>query len=141
MTDKELRHLNRSELLQLLISQGEENRHLREQLEEANNKLNERQLIIKNSGSIAEAALQLNGVFEAAEKAAQQYLESVAAMNDESKEIFEEKPSVPLETDSIVHNQSDSDVNSTEVNSADVKDDEYWQEVQKRVQTILKSLE
>ena len=40
MTDKELRHLNRSELLQMLITQGEENRRLKQELEEANKKYN-----------------------------------------------------------------------------------------------------
>ncbi len=56
MTDKELRHLNRSELLQMLITQGEENRRLKEQLEEANQKLNDRQLVMENAGSIETVA-------------------------------------------------------------------------------------
>lgn len=86
MTDKELRKLSRAELLEMLIEQIEENESLRSQLNEANEKLNDRKIIIESSGSIAEAALRLNGVFEAAEKAAEQYLENVRRASVSDKE-------------------------------------------------------
>ncbi len=70
MTTKELRRMSRSRLLQLLIAQMEENQRLRRQLDN-------RQLVIETSGSLAEAALKISGVFEAADAAAQIYLESV----------------------------------------------------------------
>ena len=84
MTDKELKRLSRSELLQMLISQIEANELLRKRLEQMQAKLDERRIILDRAGSIAEAALQLNGVFEAAQAAAQQYLDSVHAMCEES---------------------------------------------------------
>lgn len=86
MTDKELRKLNRAELLEMLIEQIEENEKLRSQLDEAYQKLSDRNIIIENSGSIAEAALRLNGIFEAAEKAAEQYLENIKRKNSSQKE-------------------------------------------------------
>lgn len=52
-------------------------RTLRETLEAERNK---RKIELEDAGSIAEAALRLNGVFEAAQKAADQYLESVREM-------------------------------------------------------------
>ncbi len=86
MTDKELKRLSRAELLEMLIEQMKENEDLRSQLEEANKKLDNRKIIIENSGSIAEAALKLNGVFEAAEKAAEQYLENIkSSCNSDEK--------------------------------------------------------
>jgi hypothetical protein len=39
--------------------------------------LAERKIVIEKSGSIAEAALKLNGIFEAAQRAADQYLYSI----------------------------------------------------------------
>lgn len=81
MTDKELRKLKRVELLEMLIEQSKENEELKRQLQEANEKLQSRDIMIKNSGSIAEAALKLNSVFEAAQKAAEQYLDNVKRMN------------------------------------------------------------
>lgn len=77
MTDKELRKLSRRDLLQLLLEQSLEIQDLKKRLEEAEAALMDREIKIDLAGSIAEAALQLNGVFEAAEAACQQYLENV----------------------------------------------------------------
>ena len=77
MTDKELRKLKRGELLEMLLEQSKENEELKKQLYDMQKKLENRDIILKESGSIAEAALKLNGVFEAAEKAAEQYLENI----------------------------------------------------------------
>lgn len=85
MTNRELRKLSRADLLELLLKERKENERLREQLKIANKKVASRKIAIDNAGSIAEAALQLNGVFEAAEKAAGQYLENVRRMAGEEK--------------------------------------------------------
>lgn len=77
MTDKELRHLNRSEILSLLVAQMEENQALKKRIGELEAELEDRRIAIDKAGSIAEAALALNGVFEAAQAAANQYLENV----------------------------------------------------------------
>lgn len=77
MTDKELKRLSRAELLELLIGQMRENQRLEKELAAANAALQDRTIVIEQAGSIAEAALQLNGVFAAAEAAAAQYLENV----------------------------------------------------------------
>lgn len=83
MTDKDLRRLSRAELLDILYEQQKryedslaENQALRQQLED-------RTLRIASAGSIAEAAIQVNGVFEAAQAAADQYLASVKAATAE----------------------------------------------------------
>lgn len=82
MTDKELRRLSRSELLEMLIAQTEENRQLKIRLERAEARLRDRTIAVEKAGSLAEAALQLNRVFEAADQAAQQYLENVRLMSE-----------------------------------------------------------
>lgn len=85
MTDKELRRLSRSELLELLISQMEENEQLKMELEKAQQELKDKRIILKKAGSIAEAAVGLNKIFEAADEAAKQFLESVRQMADEGE--------------------------------------------------------
>lgn len=70
MTSKELGRLSRRQLLQMLISQMEENQQLRRQLEDYT-------LAMENTGSLAEAALRLSGIFEAADRAAEIYLNNV----------------------------------------------------------------
>lgn len=87
MTDRELRHMSRSELLQMLIMQIKENKVLSERLAAAEAELNSRQIAINNAGSLAEAALSLNHVFDAAESAAQQYLENIKRISDQQDVI------------------------------------------------------
>ncbi len=77
MTEKEMKRLKRAELLEMLVEQMKENERLKEQLREKEEELQNRKIKIDQAGSIAEAALALNGVFEAAQAAAQQYLESI----------------------------------------------------------------
>lgn len=82
MTDKELKRLSRAELLEMLLEQTRRAEALQAQLDQKNEELKQREIMIEKSGSIAEAALKLNGVFEAAQKAADQYLENVKLKND-----------------------------------------------------------
>ena len=74
MTDRELQKLKRVELLQLLVEQSRELDALRRELEETKKQLADRELHMQEAGSIAEASMQLNGVFEAAQRAADQCL-------------------------------------------------------------------
>lgn len=87
MTNKELKRMGRSELLELLIAQMEENESLRSRLEEAEAELQNRRINVDKAGSMAEASLLLNGVFEAADKAIGQYLENIHAMNENQEAI------------------------------------------------------
>ncbi|MBQ8359368.1 MAG: DNA repair protein [Oscillospiraceae bacterium] len=74
MTEKDLRKLNRYQLLELLVVQTERADKLQQKLEAAEHRLNDRDLQLTALGSIAEASLQLSGVFQAAQNAADQYL-------------------------------------------------------------------
>lgn len=76
MAGKDLRKLSKTDLLELLIEQGRENLALKERLEKAEAELAQRRLHMEQSGSIAEAALKLSGVFEAAQKAIDLYREN-----------------------------------------------------------------
>lgn len=78
--------LKRVDLLELLITQGKEIDRLTDELKDAKAKLAERQLILERAGSIAEAALQINNVFQAAQAAADQYLENIRSMERKAKE-------------------------------------------------------
>lgn len=73
MTDRELRKLNRTELLELLVAQGRELTAVQRQLDEAREQLKTREIVLEKAGSIAEASIQLNNVINAAQRAADQY--------------------------------------------------------------------
>lgn len=85
MTDEELRKLKRADLLELLVTQGKENEALQEKLRQAEAALWDRQIQLDEAGNIAEAALRLSGVFEAAQKASDQYLESIRKKHEETE--------------------------------------------------------
>ena len=90
MTDKELKRLSRSELLELLLVQTRERERLEKELEEARKMLEDRQLRIDKAGDLAHAALEINGVMEAAQAAARQYLENIERMERETRRRCDE---------------------------------------------------
>lgn len=90
MTQKELKKLSRKELLEMLVLQTRRVEQLEKQLQEANEKLEEKFIMIQESGSLADAVMRLNGVFEAAQKAADQYLENIRS-RERSREVADEE--------------------------------------------------
>ena len=87
MTEKELKKLSRAELLKLLLEEAEKNETLSAQVRDLKAQLAERMLAVEKAGSIAEASLQLNGVFEAAQAAAEQYLENVRTLSGRQEAV------------------------------------------------------
>lgn len=81
MTENELRRLSRADLLELLIQQSVELQETRDKLAQAEAALQKKELAINEAGSIAEAALQLNGVFEAAQASCQQYIDNIRLLS------------------------------------------------------------
>ena len=77
MVNKELKKLKRKELLFLVLEKDAEIEKLKIDIDKLKAELEDKNVKIKNSGSIAEASLKLNGVFEAAQKAADQYIENI----------------------------------------------------------------
>lgn len=103
--EQDLKKMGRSELLEILLLQNrkldelnQENQQLRQELDAAREQLRSRRIDLVDAGSIAEAALRLNGVFEAAQAACQQYVENVKRRVDENQEIrFPESAPEPVE--------------------------------------------
>ena len=87
MTEKELKKLNRYQLLELLIIQTERADKLQTALEEVEQRLNAQEINISTLGSIAEASLHLKGVFQTAQDAADVYIN---AAKKRAAEIEEE---------------------------------------------------
>lgn len=81
MAERELRRMNRMELIEIIYALKQHEEELERQNANLRQQLADRTLRLEQVGSIAEAeaALSLNRVFEAAQAAADQYLESVKA--------------------------------------------------------------
>jgi len=94
MADNNLKHLSRLELLEILIEQGkqlealeEKNSRLTEENASLRAELDSRKIMLEEAGSIAKASLEISGVFEAAQKAADTYLENVQRLVRESVNV------------------------------------------------------
>ena len=77
MTDNELRKMSRAGLLEILLAHSREIERLKAEIASLNERLDDRDILMSRSGSLAEASLQINHVFEAAQRAADQYVRSV----------------------------------------------------------------
>lgn len=133
MTDRELQKLKRVELLQLLVEQGKELDALRQELAQARRELEARELHLQEAGSIAEASMQLNGVFEAAQRAADQYLESIRCQS----EHMEEKCAAMEEATRLRCDQMLKEAEAS-VQQAQKDSDECWRDVKGKLEDYLR---
>ena len=83
MTEKELKKLTRTELLEMLLELTRENDRLKADLDAANEELKDRKIRIEKAGSIAEASLALSGIFEKAQEACDLFLENIKESSHE----------------------------------------------------------
>ncbi|MGN1481851.1 hypothetical protein [Porcipelethomonas sp.] len=88
MTDKELQKLRRPELLEIMLNLKSDLDKEKEENQKLKKQLNEKSIALDKSGNIAEAALELNGVFKAAQEAADVYLNNIKKMHSDQETIY-----------------------------------------------------
>ena len=132
MTDKELKHLSRGELLQMLVDQIEENNELKEKLANSQKELESRQITAEKAGSMAEASLALNGVFEAADAAAQQYLENIKNLSDRQEDICREVQAKAEEKVIKIIREAEEYKRKSYAEA-----DKYWEQIKEKVDNLL----
>ena len=133
MTDKELKRLSRSELLEMLIAQMKENEALQSRLELAEAQLNDRQIAVEKAGTLAEASLSLNGVFLAAEAAAQQYLENIERMSGQQETICRNMQAEAEAKAAEIVREAQEYSEKTHAEA-----DAYWKQIVARARALLK---
>lgn len=89
MTDKEFKRLKRADLIEIIYRLQENEEKYRAAIATMGKKLEEKQTKIETAGSIAEAAMALSNVFEAAQDAADRYLADIARMRREAEQELE----------------------------------------------------
>ena len=85
MNERTLKQLKKIELYEILLAQSKEIDRLKQELIETQQKLENKQIIIQESGSLEDAALKLNKIFEEAQKSADIYLKNITENDDEEK--------------------------------------------------------
>ena len=87
MDNKQLRKLNRKQLLEIMLVQVKRIEELENKIENMEEQLNSRKILIEDTGNLADATLKLNGLFEIAQKTADEYVLNV----QENCKLLEEK--------------------------------------------------
>ena len=151
MTGKQLRRLGKDDLLKIIIQLKKDQAEMQTKLDAAEQKLNERNLQISEAGSLAEAAIRINEVFETAQKAADDYLRMVRLSNgdvDEQRaEIFretEERCAARLrETEAqCAAKRSETEAACAErIKKAEEEINARWAIFRKKVQDVIRSHE
>lgn len=133
MAQHELKKLKRTDLLELLLEERRENETLRVNLKAVCEKLDDRTIQLENAGSIAEASLQLNGVFKAAEAAAAQYLENIQRLKSEEEAVCRRMEAEAKKKAEIIRAEADEYSRSVREEA-----DRYQRQVMEKLQALLK---
>jgi len=83
MKKKDLKKMSKRELLEIMLLQSKRIDELENEIDKMNSMLDDKKILLSNCGSIAEAALKLNNIFEAAQNAADQYLKNIELLSKE----------------------------------------------------------
>ena len=85
MTDKEFKRLSRAQLIDIIYQLQLQIDKLNEKKQELENELKDKRLRLSNAGNIADAALEINNCFRSAQNAAEQYLNEIKAIREETE--------------------------------------------------------
>lgn len=85
MTDKEFRKLKRGDLIAIIYEYQKRQEELVKEIGELRAQLESKNLKINKAGSIAEAVVGLDLLFETAQKTADDYIEQVRLANEEAE--------------------------------------------------------
>lgn len=85
MTDKEFKRLNRSQLIEIIYQLQLEAEKLTEENMRLERELADKRLRLSNAGNIADAALEINNCFRSAQNAADQYLNEIKLLREETE--------------------------------------------------------
>ena len=84
MTDKEFKRLSRYQLIDIIYQFQLQIDKLTEQNQELERELADKRLRLSNAGNIADAALEINDCFRSAQNSAEQYLNEIKAIREET---------------------------------------------------------
>ena len=85
MTDKEFKRLSRAQLIDIIYQLQLQIDKLNEEKQALESALIDTRLRLSNAGNIANAALEINNCFRRAQNAAEQYLNEIKAIREETE--------------------------------------------------------
>ena len=87
MISKELKHLSRRELVDIIYQLKKNEQRNQEEITTLEEALQEKRIRVSVAGSIAEAAADVTQIFSVAQETADLYLQEIAAMKEDTQKI------------------------------------------------------
>lgn len=145
MNEKDLRKLSRADLLEMLIDQSIELQTVRDRLSVAEEALQRNEMTLNTAGSIAEASLQLTGIFQAAEASCAHYIENIRLLNQRQATICDQMERESRERAVTMLRETSKNCEAMEaetkvkcaemVSKAKAEAQAYWDDVSSKLET------
>lgn len=127
-------NLSKNEMMMVMHDQEQEIEKLKSQVEELQAKLDGYEIKVSESGSLAEAAAMVSGLFEAAQLTVDTYLENMKKRDEESEAVFAD---VQKQADQIIAEAEE--VAGKRLAAADAEIEEKWAVIESRLLVMYES--
>ncbi len=127
-------NLSKNEMMMVMHDQEQEIEKLKSQVEELQAKLDGYEIKVSESGSLAEAAAKVSGLFEAAQLTVDTYLENMKKRDEESEAVFAD---VQKQADQIIAEAEE--VAGKRIAAADAEIEEKWAVIESRLLVMYES--
>lgn len=127
-------NLSKNEMMMVMHDQEQEIEKLKSQVEELQAKLDGYEIKVSESGSLAEAAAKVSGLFEAAQLTVDAYLENMKKRDEESEAVFAD---VQKQADQIIAEAEE--VAGKRLAAADAEIEEKWAVIESRLLVMYES--
>lgn len=127
-------NLSKNEMMMVLHDQEQEIEKLKSQVAELQAKLDGYEIKVSESGNLAEAAAKVSGLFEAAQRTVDTYLENMKRRDERAEAAFND---VQKQAEQIISEAED--VASKRLAAADAEIEEKWAVIESRLLVMYES--
>ena len=127
-------NLSKNEMMMVMHDQEQEIEKLKSQVAELQAKLDGYEIKVSESGNLAEAAAKVSGLFEAAQRTVDTYLENVKRRDERAEAAFND---VQKQAEQIISEAED--VASKRLAAADAEIEEKWAVIESRLLVMYES--
>ena len=127
-------NLSKNEMIMVLHDQEQEIERLKAKVAELQNTIDNYEIKISESGTLADASAQISNLFEAAQATVETYLDNIKKRSEKSEEILAD---VEKQADGII-SEAEA-VAQKRLAAADVEIDEKWAVIESRLLVLYES--
>ena len=127
-------NLSKNEMMMVMHDQEQEIERLKAKVAELQATINNYEIKVEESGTLAEASAQINNLFEVAQATVETYLENMRKREEKSEALLAD---VQKQAESIISDAED--VAQKRLAAADVEIDEKWAVIESRLLVLYES--